>query len=342
MKSARFAALAAVSLLLLSASSALAAPPDLGGQSWRASADEDPAWATSEPNDVVTTTSRTCDPLGGATLTMVAEGDAQGPYPGRFRETVSVELGPVMRDVFDDRDVTSVSGTFSVDSAVGQVEGTFGTAADPSAPTLATGWCLNDPLPNADYVTPQTVAGGAVSTYDATITTPDGCRYVDHGGDVDPTDDLIFAGGFDVREAPYPTGRTVAQQFQSDGAPLEAAGGCTQPSSFEGFFAPVDNLPVFNEVNAGRAVPVKFSLGGDRGLDIFADGYPRSEGIDCGGRVDPVAETTTAGSSSLSYDAGSDRYVYVWKTESDWAGSCRQLVLKLADGSVHRANFSFK
>src|SRR5438445_3582384 len=40
--------------------------------------------------------------------------------------------------------------------------------------------------------------------------------------------------------------------------------------SFSGFFAPVDNPPTFNRVKAGTAVPVKFSLGGDQGLNIFA------------------------------------------------------------------------
>jgi len=36
------------------------------------------------------------------------------------------------------------------------------------------------------------------------------------------------------------------------------------PFDFSGFFQPVDNLPTFNVVKAGQAVPVKFSLGGDR------------------------------------------------------------------------------
>src|SRR6185369_8070766 len=40
--------------------------------------------------------------------------------------------------------------------------------------------------------------------------------------------------------------------------------------NFSGFFAPVDNLPVLNVVNAGKAIPVKFSLSGNKGLNIFA------------------------------------------------------------------------
>jgi TolB protein len=114
--------------------------------------------------------------------------------------------------------------------------------------------------------------------------------------------------------------------------------------SFSGFFRPVDNPPVLNSVKAGSGVPVKFSLGGDQGLDIFATGYPRSQRINCdmSTLLDAIEETVTAGSSSLSYDPIADQYVYVWKTDKAWAGTCRQLVAKLNDGTEHLANFKFK
>lgn len=50
----------------------------------------------------------------------------------------------------------------------------------------------------------------------------------------------------------------------------------------------------------------------------------------------------TAGSSGLTYDAATDTYAYVWKTEKSWAGSCRQLVVRLADRSEQVANFKFR
>jgi hypothetical protein len=114
--------------------------------------------------------------------------------------------------------------------------------------------------------------------------------------------------------------------------------------AFSGFFSPVNNLPTVNSVTAGRAVPVKFSLGGDQGLDIFEAGYPKSQQIACDSTamVDGIEETVGAGGSSLSYDAATDQYTYVWKTDKGWAGTCRQLVLKLDDGTFHRANFKFK
>ena len=113
------------------------------------------------------------------------------------------------------------------------------------------------------------------------------------------------------------------------------------PYAFQGFFAPVDNLPVMNKVKAGAAVPLKFSLGGDRGLDIFAAGGPGSHGHSCAGQVDPIEVTVTAGSSSLTYDAATDRYHYVWKTSKAWAGTCRELVVAFADGSTRTALFQF-
>jgi hypothetical protein len=114
-------------------------------------------------------------------------------------------------------------------------------------------------------------------------------------------------------------------------------------SSFTGFFSPVDNLPILNVVRAGRAVPVRFSLNGEQGLNIFEAGYPQSHPIDYDTTApsDAIEQTVTAGSSELSYDASTDQYTYVWKTDKAWIGTCRQLVVKLLDGSEHQANFEF-
>ena len=114
--------------------------------------------------------------------------------------------------------------------------------------------------------------------------------------------------------------------------------------AFAGFFPPVDNPPVVNAVKAGSGVPLKFSLGGFFGLDIFAVGYPRSVQVQCSGAglLDVIEETSSAGTSGLSYDAATDQYTYVWKTKKAWAGSCRQLQVGLDDGKVRSAAFSFR
>ena len=116
------------------------------------------------------------------------------------------------------------------------------------------------------------------------------------------------------------------------------------PYNFTGFFSPIDNPPVLNEMKAGAAAPVKFSLGGNQGLNIFAAGSPSSVQVSCasGVPISDVEETETAGQSSLSYDAASDRYKYTWKTESSWKNTCRVLTVTLRDGTVHTANFKFK
>jgi hypothetical protein len=114
--------------------------------------------------------------------------------------------------------------------------------------------------------------------------------------------------------------------------------------SFGGFLQPVDALPTLNSLKAGAAVPAKFSLGGDFGLDIFAAGYPKSQAVACDSTapVDGVEQTTSAGASGLAYDPASGLYTYVWKTDKGWAGSCRQLVLSFADGTIAHANFKLK
>lgn len=113
---------------------------------------------------------------------------------------------------------------------------------------------------------------------------------------------------------------------------------------FTGFFPPVDNPPTINSVKSGSAVPVKFSLGGNYGLNILATGYPKSVKIACDTSlpIDDVEETVTAGNSSLQYNPANGQYTYVWKTDKAWANTCRQFQLQLADGTLHLANFKFK
>jgi hypothetical protein len=114
--------------------------------------------------------------------------------------------------------------------------------------------------------------------------------------------------------------------------------------TWSGFFAPVNNLPTLNSVKSGSAIPVKFSLGGNQGLSIFAAGSPYSQKISCssGVPIDAIEQTVNAGGSSLTYDSSTGQYNYVWKTDKSWAGTCRQLTMVLNDGSMHQANFQFK
>jgi hypothetical protein len=110
---------------------------------------------------------------------------------------------------------------------------------------------------------------------------------------------------------------------------------------FTGYSSPVDNPPTVNTANAGSGIPVKFSLGGDRGLNILAAGSPSISQFTCtNAPTDPIEETSSALTSSLSFSGG--QYVYNWKTLKSYAGNCYQFKLTLVDGSIHIANFKFK
>jgi len=112
---------------------------------------------------------------------------------------------------------------------------------------------------------------------------------------------------------------------------------------FLGFDQPVTNLPDGNTVQAGQAVPMKFRLGEDRGVDVLADGSPASRRISCenGSDYDQLVTTTTS-QSGLQHEAGTDLYTYVWKTSKNWAGTCRMFTLALDDGSTHEALFRLR
>lgn len=140
----------------------------------------------------------------------------------------------------------------------------------------------------------------------------------------------------------FPIGTTVVNCSTIGGGSCSFT--VTVRYNFKGFFPPLSDLPEVNLADAGSAIPVKFSLSGDQGLGIFAKGFPASGVIACDSSEPPteIQQIVNADNTNLSYDAKSDQYQYVWKTESSWAGTCRQLVIKLNDGSERRANFRFK
>jgi Tol biopolymer transport system component len=119
---------------------------------------------------------------------------------------------------------------------------------------------------------------------------------------------------------------------------------------FSGFFRPVDNPGagpeyVVNVVNAGRAIPVKFSLAGYQGMGVLSEKtppysvqIPRPTGAD----PDVIEAKVDENFGELSYDQSADRYTFVWKTRKDWTGQYRELVITLADGTEHTALFQFK
>src|SRR5581483_5990333 len=110
---------------------------------------------------------------------------------------------------------------------------------------------------------------------------------------------------------------------------------------FTGFLSPVDNPPTINVAKGGSAIPVKFSLGGNRGTSF---GTFTSKKVDCATDApqDAIETTVTAGGSSLQFDSTSNQYTYVWKTDSSYAGTCRDFTITFTNGDTRTARFKFK
>jgi hypothetical protein len=176
-------------------------------------------------------------------------------------------------------------------------------------------------------------------------------------GGIAPSDVQVFRDGLALPQCTDPT--AAAPDPCVVGSPSATNGGgavvtvrTTQFSkwnlgklvyAFNGFYQPVNNEPVVNTTKAGSAIPVKFSLGGDKGLNVFQSGYPTQVAHNCqsGAPTDQIEQTVTAGNSSLSYDSTSNIYTYVWKTDKTWAVTCRELTLRFRDGTTAKAAFGF-
>jgi CSLREA domain-containing protein len=115
---------------------------------------------------------------------------------------------------------------------------------------------------------------------------------------------------------------------------------------FEGFFQPVDNPPKLNQGVAGRTYPVKWRLRDAAGAPVRSLAAVRSisvKTISCEDRpIDELETSETTGTSELVYDLAGEQFVYHWKTQKSWAGTCRRLVIELADGTTHFADFRLR
>jgi uncharacterized repeat protein (TIGR01451 family) len=200
------------------------------------------------------------------------------------------------------------------------------TVADNTPPVVV-------PPPDITAFLPLNTPDTSVAvTYPTPATATDNC-----GGAVDLSYSPVSGSVFNLGPHTVTVTATDAR-----GNTAQATFTVTVLYNFAGFFSPVSNTPAYNNVTAGRTIPLKFSLSGDKGLGIFAAGSPSSQQIACDSSA-PLLDlegTVTTGGSTLDYTP--DQYQYNWKTESSWAGTCRVLVLKLNDGKDRTALFKFK
>jgi hypothetical protein len=111
---------------------------------------------------------------------------------------------------------------------------------------------------------------------------------------------------------------------------------------FSGFFSPINNPPALNTVKAGQVTVIKFSLAGFQGLNIFAPSSPFSHQVNCNtGTPMGADEVVPPGMSTLTFNQTNQWYHLAWQTNSPWAGTCRELVVRLRDGTDHKARFKF-
>ena len=113
---------------------------------------------------------------------------------------------------------------------------------------------------------------------------------------------------------------------------------------WEGFSGTFANPPVLNQTDSRTVQTFWFRLGGDRGLDVLK-GTPQSRRIDCATKqpLGGFSPAETPNWDSLSFHVPTQRYYYPWKTPrgNDYAGTCREFVLTLSNGSSHSAWLQF-
>lgn len=99
-------------------------------------------------------------------------------------------------------------------------------------------------------------------------------------------------------------------------------------------------------VNAGSTVPVHWSMTDANGTAISdlavvtgITSAPCASGSSTAAASARI-RASSAGSSHLRYNT--DNFQFNWKTDKAWAGSCRQLIVQLNDGSSHFLTFQFR
>jgi HYR domain len=261
---------------------------------------------------------------------------------------------PVLPDVTGQCSATISAAPTTTDNCAGTVIGTTSDSLTRTTQgTSVVHWTFNDGNGNTTMATQNIVVHDTIAPVftcppDRPITATCPTTVPNLTSEVHATDNC--GGAVTVTQTPaagtpLALGATTVTLHVTDAVGNEST--CqtvlTVSYGFNGFFPPVDNIPVINRVKAGSAIPVKFSLGCNQGLNIFWAGYPQSGQMNCNTQLpeDDIEQTVNAGGSSLNYDPVANQYIYVWKTDRSWAGTCRQLTVRFADGTYQYAFFNF-
>ena len=204
--------------------------------------------------------------------------------------------------------------------------------------SLADGYTLLEATPGLRYLPNDINANDQVAGYAYNDQQSTAFAWNKQSGIVDVSGDSLYSQSTLINNNGWLAGSMTLADYSNKVAVWKPAGPQYQ---FSGFLQPIESSPALNKMKAGGAVPVKFKLGGNYGMDILL-APPSSQVTSCAaGTGDPVGETVNAGTSSLHYDAATGTYVYIWKTDKSWANSCRILEFRFKDGSKFQAVFQF-
>jgi hypothetical protein len=122
---------------------------------------------------------------------------------------------------------------------------------------------------------------------------------------------------------------------RSDGVEaFDLPASCTA-ATFGGFRPPVANAPEINRANAGRNIPIKFTLSG-AGTDLVID----SQEVDCN-TLEPTGDKPERVDADHFRRHG-DSYQFNWDTRRSWEDTCRRLTLRIPAPSDAYAYFKFR
>ena len=118
---------------------------------------------------------------------------------------------------------------------------------------------------------------------------------------------------------------------------------------FTGFYKPLAAKPgkyVKVEADDDDDIKIRFSLGGDRGLNILS-GSPYSVRVNCADHRRIKLNKTTRRSRTesfgpLKYEKSQNRYSIEWNILESWEDTCRMLHVGLSDGTDHTVVVKFE
>ena len=260
-----------------------------------------------------------------------------GPLTFTLDPTVDFAYDESCRFTVDGQHVTDQDSNDPPDSMVGIHSATFQTVAAPPKP------------PTVDAGGPYDVIEGDSVVVTATGSQPDGQVLTydwdldDNGSFETPGRSVTFSAaglhGPVIRtiavRATAPTGLTATDETTVSISAID------DDFAFDGFRG-LKNLPDVNESNTGTQF-IRFSLGGNQGLDIFKNDHPMSASYPCGSTPPSTGNEPTRlqGENGFRYDAGADEYTFKWNIDKSWKNTCRVFVLGLSDGSTHNVAFRF-